>query len=213
MTNLVARSLLEIGAVSLRADPPFRWASGRFSPIYCDNRLIMGYPDKRTMVAAGFAALIEKLNLKPEVIAGTATAGIPHAAWLADKLGLPMVYVRGAAKEHGKQNRIEGRLEPGKRVVLVEDLISTGGSSVDAAKGLLESGANLLAVTAIFTYGLEVADRKFAEAGIRHAALATFQDLVAEAVETGALSESDEQIIATWRQDPAAWSVARGGAG
>jgi orotate phosphoribosyltransferase len=213
MTNLIARSLLEIGAVSLRAEPPFRWASGRFSPIYCDNRLIMGYPDKRRLVADGFAALIESLGLNPEVIAGTATAGIPHAAWLADRLGLPMVYVRGAAKDHGKENRIEGRLQPGKRVVLVEDLISTGGSSVDAAKALLDSGAQLLAVCAIFTYGLDVADRKFEQAGVRHAALTTFSELVAEAVEMGALSATDETIIADWRKDPAAWSLARGGAG
>ncbi|MCU0662874.1 MAG: orotate phosphoribosyltransferase [Myxococcota bacterium] len=213
MTHFIARSLLEIGAVTLRANPPFRWASGRFSPIYCDNRLIMGYPEKRRLVAEGFAALIGKLGLEPEVIAGTATAGIPHAAWLAERLSLPMVYVRGAAKEHGKQNRIEGRLEPGKRVVLIEDLISTGGSSVEAAHALLEGGANLLAVTAIFTYGLEVAERKFQEAGIVHGALATFQDLLAEAVETGALSQEDEEIVAAWSADPAAWSVARGGAG
>ncbi|MCP4199581.1 MAG: orotate phosphoribosyltransferase, partial [Proteobacteria bacterium] len=122
MERAIARSLLEIGAVSLKIDPPFTWASGRLSPIYCDNRLLMSYPERRKDVTKGFEAIIERQGWSPEVIAGTATAGIPHAAWLADRLGLPMVYVRGSAKQHGKGNRIEGVLEAGKKVVLVEDL-------------------------------------------------------------------------------------------
>jgi orotate phosphoribosyltransferase len=213
MQRAIARSLLEIGAVSLRLDPPFTWASGRLSPIYCDNRLLMSYPSHRRDVARSFASLLEREGWRPEVIAGTATAGIPHAAWLADLLGLPMVYVRGSAKGHGKENRVEGRLRQGESAVLVEDLVSTGGSSVDAARGLAEAGAQVIGVAAIFTYGLEKASRTFAEAGFLLATLTSFEMLVEEAVTGGHLSATDQKLISEWRLDPAAWSLARGGAG
>ncbi len=212
MKNAIAKSLLEIKAVSLRLDPPFTWASGRFSPIYCDNRLLMSYPEKRQQVAEGFAKLLEEKNWKPDVIAGTATAGIPHAAWLASLLNLPMIYVRGASKGHGKGNRIEGSLEKGQKVVLIEDLISTGGSSVDAANGLIEAGADLMGVAAIFTYGLEKATQKFAEAKIEFETLTDFTTLMTQSIEMGTLDKTAKEILASWQVDPAKWSVERGGA-
>jgi len=209
MDRSIARMLLEIGAVSLRITPPFQWASGRLSPIYCDNRLIMSYPAYRRQVAEGFEALMKAQGLEPDVIAGTATAGIPHAAWLAERLDLPMVYVRGAAKGHGKENRIEGKLEAGQTAVLIEDLISTGGSSVSAAEGLVDAGAELLGVLAIFTYGLEVAEAAFQEAGMRFATLTRFEVLWREALEMGILTKEETAILAEWQTDPARWSEAR----
>jgi len=213
MEREIAGILMDIGAVSLRADPPFTWASGRLSPIYCDNRLLMSHPAERRAVAEGFARLIGDRGWSPEVIAGTATAGIPHAAWLAELAGLPMVYVRGAAKGHGKENRVEGRLERGARVVLIEDLISTGGSSLDAARAVIDSGGALQGVAAIFTYGLEVAARRFEEAGVALVHLTDFRSLMDEALARGALSAADKAVIADWQRDPADWSSARGGAG
>jgi orotate phosphoribosyltransferase len=213
MEREIARSLLEIGAVSLRVDPPFTWASGRLSPIYCDNRLLMSSPGKRREVASGFRDLIAARGWAPDIVAGTATAGIPHAAWLAELMDLPMVYVRGAAKQHGKGKRVEGLLEEGKKVVLVEDLISTGGSSIEAAQGLVDAGARLEGVAAIFTYGLDRAAARFEESGFALATLTSFTALMEVALELGSLTPANKAILSDWRQDPAAWSLARGGAG
>jgi orotate phosphoribosyltransferase len=152
------------------------------------------------------------LNWRPDVIAGTATAGIPHAAWVADRMDLPMVYIRAQAKDHGKGNQIEGRLEQGQKVVLIEDLISTGGSSLQAAQGVIDGGGALLGVAAIFTYGLSVADRKFKDAAIPYAALTDFRALMAVAEKRGTLTAEQAAIIASWQDDPGAWSVAHGGA-
>jgi orotate phosphoribosyltransferase len=209
MDRSIARMLLEIGAVSLRFDPPFQWASGRLSPIYCDNRLLMSYPAFRRKVSEGFTALMRKSGFKPDVIAGTATAGIPHAAWLAERTNLPMIYVRGAAKGHGKQNRIEGALKEGQTVVLIEDLISTGGSSIAAAEGIVEAGGKLLGVLAIFTYGLDVATRKFKAAGIPLFALTSFEVMREEAEEMGLLKGEDAHVLSEWQRDPALWSETR----
>jgi orotate phosphoribosyltransferase len=197
------------GTVTLRVDPPFTWASGRKAPIYCDNRQLLAYPGHRRTVAESFAALIEKEKWRPEVIAGTATAGIPHAAWLADLMGLPMAYVRGSAKQHGKENRVEGAPVAGKTAVLIEDLISTGGSSIAAATGLVDAGARLLSVAAIFTYGLDVAAERFVEANMRFATLTSFDVLRQVAVELGHLNPDDLAVLGEWREDPAAWSDAR----
>lgn len=212
MERTIARILMEIGAVTLRADPPFRWASGRVAPIYCDNRLIMSDPEKRMQVAEGFVRAIAARGWAPEVIAGTATAGIPHAAWVAQLMALPMVYVRAAAKGHGKENRIEGRLERGRRVVLIEDLISTGGSSLEAAAALVEAGAALEGLAAIFTYGLGAAARRFAEARVEPLALSNFNALMEESLAQGVLTAAQKAIIAEWQRDPGAWSAERGGA-
>ncbi len=212
MDKEIARSLVEIEAVSLRIDPPFTWASGRLSPIYCDNRLLMSYPSKRELVAKGFARIIETMGFKPDVIAGTATAGIPHAAWLANLMNLPMAYVRGGAKKHGKGNQVEGKLERGQKVVLVEDLISTGGSSLEAATALVDHGADLLGVVAIFTYGLEKARTRFEEARIPLATLTNFDVLLEQGLEMGILTPASKAIISEWKKDPGAWSADRGGA-
>lgn len=209
MEKEIARMLLQIGAVSLRTNPPFTWASGRLAPIYCDNRLIMSHPAHRKTVARGFAALLEEKNLRPDLIAGTATAGIPHAAWLADLLQLPMIYIRSQAKGHGKQNKVEGALKEGQSVVLIEDLISTGGSSIEAAQGVIDAGGNLLSVAAIFSYELDTAVQKFEEAQIKFDTLTGFGALSAEAREMGILKQEELSILANWRIDPAAWSEAR----
>ena len=212
MKKEIARILLELNAVALKLDPPFTWASGRFSPIYCDNRLIISSPSDRKTVAQGFVKLLSQNNWQPDVIAGTATAGIPHAAWVADKLDLPMVYVRGSAKGHGKQNRIEGTLRAGQKVVLIEDLISTGKSSIDAANGVVDAGGDLLGVAAIFTYGLPVAAKQFADANMAFDTLTSFETLMDVAEELGTLSGDQKEIIAAWQQDPSKWSSDRGGA-
>ena len=212
MEEQVAKILLELNAVALSLDPPFTWASGRLSPIYCDNRLIISSPRHRKQVAASFVARIRAAGWRPDVIAGTATAGIPHAAWVADAMDLPMVYVRGAAKGHGKQNRIEGSLTAGSKVVLIEDLISTGGSSIEAARGVQEAGGDLLGVAAIFTYGLPRAKERFGQAQMDFVTLTDFNTLMAVAVAEGTLSPDDQQVIASWQVDPGAWSTQRGGA-
>jgi orotate phosphoribosyltransferase len=212
LERTIARILMEMGAVTLRADPPFQWASGRFAPIYCDNRLIMSDPEKRILVAEGFVRAIEARGWHPEVIAGTATAGIPHAAWVAHLMALPMVYVRSATKGHGKENRIEGRLEKGRRVVLIEDLISTGGSSLEAAAALVEAGAALEGLAAIFTYGLPTAAKRFAEGRVDAIALSSFTALMEESLARGVLTAAQKAILADWQRDPGSWSAERGGA-
>jgi orotate phosphoribosyltransferase len=209
MNREIARILLDLHAVSLRINPPFTWTSGRLAPIYCDNRLLMSDPAGRKIVANAFKTLIEEKEFQPQVIAGTATAGIPHAAWLADLMNLPMVYVRGAVKGHGKQNRIEGLIEAGKSVILIEDLISTGGSSVSAAVGLKQAGAEVLGVMAIFTYGLDVAREAFENAGIPLYTLTSFDVLTREAAQSGRLSKSDLNTLDEWQTDPALWSEKR----
>lgn len=212
MKKEIAKILLNLNAVALRLDPPFTWASGRFSPIYCDNRLIISSPRDRKLVAQAFVDLIAANKWKPDVIAGTATAGIPHAAWVADLMGLPMVYVRGSAKGHGKQNRIEGSLKKGEKAVLIEDLISTGKSSIDAANGVVEAEGELLGVAAIFTYGLSVANKQFEDAKMAFDTLTSFEMLMDVAEELGTLSAEQKEIIATWQLDPSKWSSDRGGA-
>jgi orotate phosphoribosyltransferase len=205
--RVLATDLLDIGAVLLRPDAPFTWASGLVAPIYCDNRLTLAHPPVRRRIASGFAETLAREGLAPEVVAGTATAGIPHAAWLAERLDRPMAYVRGAAKGHGRQNRIEGQVDDGQRVVLVEDLISTGGSSMAAVEALREAGATVEAVLAIFSYAFDAAHARFAEAGVPLHVLTTFPALVAVAAERGDLSDADRATLARWRANPEGWSA------
>ncbi|MEM8598512.1 MAG: orotate phosphoribosyltransferase [Bacteroidota bacterium] len=213
LTRTLAADLLRIGAVALRPNVPFTWASGRKAPVYCDNRLTLSYPDVRLDITEGFLAVTDYHHHEAvDVIAGTATAGIPQAALLAERLSLPMAYVRGQAKGHGKQNRIEGRIEPGQRVVVVEDLISTGGSSLSAAQAIRDAGAEPVAVLSIFTYGFEIAQQAFDEAGIPLITLTDFDTLIGVAVETGALTDEEVLILLNWRADAAAWSRVHGGA-
>ncbi|MEF2248744.1 orotate phosphoribosyltransferase [Paenibacillus sp. IITD108] len=198
----IAKHLLSIEAVALRPNDPFTWTSGIKSPIYCDNRLTMAYPEIRDVVADGFVTIIKEQYPEAEVIAGTSTAGIPHAAWVAQKMNLPMAYIRDKAKGHGKQNQIEGRIAEGQKVIVIEDLISTGGSSLKAALAVREAGAEPLAVLAIFSYQFKQAIDAFAEAGIPLQTLSNYTALIETAVELGTVQPEEVASLQQWREDP-----------
>lgn len=197
----IAKALLEIEAVSLQPNDMFTWSSGIKSPIYCDNRLTMSYPAVRDQIAEGLKSLIETHFSGAEVLAGTATAGIPHAAFTAQKMNLPMSYVRSSSKKHGKGNQIEGRVLEGQKVVVVEDLISTGGSAIEAADALTAHGADVLGIVAIFTYGLNKGKERLAEAGYSYYTLSDFDSLVEVASETGKIEQSDIEGLISWRDN------------
>ena len=205
-----ARALLRIGAVTLRPDDPFTWASGRLAPVYTDNRVALAHPDVRTALAGAFVDAAR--TFAPDAVAGTATAGIPLATLVADRLALPLSYVRATAKAHGRGNRIEGRVEPGQRVVVVEDLVSTGGSVLSAAEALREAGAVPVVAVAVFSYGLAGVVDAFANAGLPLVALTDVATLAAVARDEGRLGADALATLDAWRADPIAWSLARGGA-
>jgi len=202
----IASLLLDLKAVVVRPDEPFTWASGLRAPIYCDNRLIISDVPGRKLVIDAFLELIGALPLNPDVVAGTATAGIPHAAWVAHRLGLPMVYVRGKAKSHGKGYQIEGRLQASSSVVLIEDLISTGGSSIRAARALIEAGAKRVVVTAIFQYGMQRARAAFDAAAIDYRSLCDLDTLLELLGDRNLLSSAQLESMREWQGDPDAWS-------
>lgn len=195
----VAQKLLEIKAVELRPDDYFTWTSGIKSPIYCDNRLTMSYPNVRKLIAKGLTELIKENFKEVEVIAGTATAGIPHAAWISDLLDLPMIYVRDAKKKHGKTNQIEGKIEKGQKVVVVEDLISTGLSSINVVKALEEEGCEVLGVVAIYSYQINKAKEAFKEANVKYFTLTNYDLLIEEAKEQGYIEENSISELVAWR--------------
>ena len=197
-----SRALLSIGAVFLRPDEPFTWASGIKSPIYCDNRLILTAPEVRANVERALADIISREFPEAEVLMGTATAGIAHAAIAAHLLGLPMGYVRSGNKDHGRQNRIEGRLVPGEKVVVVEDLISTGGSALEAVEALREAGAEVLGIAALFTYGMEKGKKRLAEHSVRAVCLTNFDEVVHSAAEDGAFPRSYIPALMAFRDNP-----------
>lgn len=201
MTKSIAQSLLDIGAVSLSPNDLFTWSSGIKSPIYCDNRVTLGYPKVRTEIRDGLSALIKEKFANVEIVSGTATAGIPHAAYVSEVLDLPMNYVRSKSKSHGKQNQIEGALSEGKKVVVIEDLISTGGSSITAVDALKEAGAEVLGVVAIFTYGLNKADELFNDAGVPFYTLSDYNELIEVAKNNGDISEQDIKTLVEWRDN------------
>lgn len=205
MKNLIAERLLEIEAVALQPNNPFTWASGLRSPIYCDNRLTLSYPAVRKEIANGLKSLIVENFAGAELIAGTATAGIPHAAWVSDLLDLPMCYVRSKPKGHGKGNQIEGKAMPGQKVVVVEDLISTGGSVITAVDALREAGCEVLGVVSIFTYQLSKGAEMLKEAGIAAYSLTDFSTLSEVAKEKGYIEAADLDTLVAWRKDPAEW--------
>lgn len=205
LAQTIAHMLLQIDAVTLRPQHPFTWTSGIKSPIYCDNRLTMAFPQVRDFIAEGFAAVINREWGHVDVVAGTATAGIPHAAFVAQKLSLPMAYIRSSAKGHGKENMIEGRIRAGQRVVVIEDLISTGGSSIKAAKAVQDAGGVVVGVAAIFTYGFEKAARTFAEAEIPLRTLTDYDILLEIALAKGYIKEKEIAMLAAWRKDPENW--------
>ncbi len=207
----VAKALLSIKAVFLSPDNPFTWASGIKSPIYCDNRLTLSYPEVRTLIDEAIAAKVAELYPQAEMLMGTSTAGIAHAAIAADRLGLPMGYVRGSAKDHGRKNQIEGHLEQGEKVVVIEDLISTGGSVLDCVNPLREAGADVLGVVSIFTYGMQKGLDRLAAADVTNTSLSNLDALVKVAVEEGYIRETDEERLLAFRDNPSdeSWMAAK----
>ena len=200
--QLIASDLLKIGAVFFRPDEPFTWASGIKSPVYCDNRLTLTAPEVRSDVENGLAALILKNYPEAEVLMGTSTAGIAHAAIVGHILGLPMGYVRSSAKDHGRQNQIEGKLLPGQKVVVVEDLISTGGSVLEVVEVLREAGAVVLGIASIFTYGMKKGLTRLAEAGVQNLSLTDFDCMAATAAAEGYIRPEDVRRLLAFRDDP-----------
>lgn len=198
----IAKHLLDIKAVFLRPNEPFTWASGIKSPIYCDNRLTLSYPEVRKDIENELAALIKKEYPECECLMGTSTAGIPHAALIADILNLPMGYVRGGAKTHGRNNQIEGRVTPGMKVVVIEDLISTGGSSLECVEALREAGCEVLGLVAIFTYGLPKATAAFENAKCSYHTISNYDALIEVAVQENYISDKDMAKLKAWKKDP-----------
>lgn len=203
----IAQHLLNVKAVTLSPNQPYTWASGIKSPIYCDNRVTLSYPNVRKEIAHALVELIRTEFPGVEVIAGTATAGIPQACWVADIMNLPMVYIRSKAKDHGKGNQIEGVIHPGQKMVVIEDLISTGGSVIDACIAAQNEGAHVLGVAAIFTYELAKGLDNFKQNNIKLVCLSNYTTLVNVAKETGYISEDDIQTLKQWRKNPSEWLV------
>ena len=197
----IAKHLLDIEAVALRPNDYFTWTSGIKSPIYCDNRITMSYPVIRREIAVGMSEVIKAKFPEVEVVAGTATAGIPHAAWVSEVLDLPMIYVRDSAKKHGKTNQIEGRLLEGQKVVIIEDLISTGLSSLKVAKALEEAGAVVLGVVAIFSYELKKAQDAFEADKVEYHTLTNYNYLIEEAVASDYIKQEDVEKLLEWRNN------------
>ncbi|WP_400247105.1 orotate phosphoribosyltransferase [Niallia sp. JL1B1071] len=205
MKHEIAEQLLDIKAVFLQPNDPFTWSSGLKSPIYCDNRLTLSYPQVRKNIATGLAGLIKEKFPETEVVAGTATAGIPHAAWVSDILDLPMAYVRSKAKAHGKGNQIEGKVDKGQKVVVVEDLISTGGSVITAVNSLREAGCDVLGVVAIFTYELPKGKELLGDAEITAYSLTDYTSLLEVARKKGYIEEADLASLNAWKENPEKW--------
>jgi orotate phosphoribosyltransferase len=202
----VAEYLLQIKAIKLQPSNPFTWASGWKSPIYCDNRKTLSYPVVRTYIRDSFASVIGELYPEAEMIAGVATGAIAHGALAADKMGLPFIYVRSEAKGHGLGNQIEGYYEKGQKVVVIEDLISTGGSSLSAVRALKEAGCDVLGMVAIFTYGFAKATDGFALEKCRLHTLSNYNTLVETAVESGYIGQAEVDTLKKWRVDPSTWN-------
>lgn len=207
LSQALAEALYDIGAVAFSDEQPFIWASGIKSPIYCDNRLTLGYPELRNQIAAGFVEVINAIG-GVELLAGTATAGIPHATLVADRLKLPLVYVRSKAKEHGQGRQIEGAYKKGQKVVVIEDLISTGGSSAKVVEALQAEGLEVLGVCAIFSYLLEAAAVRFEALGVPVYALSDLEALLEYADLYGKLRYSEIEDVREWQADPESWEPA-----
>ncbi len=206
LASRVSLGLLEIEAIKLQPNQPFTWASGWKSPIYCDNRLSLSYPTLRNLIRDGLIQTIKTHFPTVEAIAGVATAGIPQGALIADHLGLPFLYVRSKPKGHGMENMIEGKVSPGQKVVVIEDLISTGGSSLKAVADLKYAGFEVLGMAAIFTYGFDVAKNNFEEEQLPLVCLSNFEALLPLAVEKSYIDQNTLQSLEQWRKDPANWN-------
>ncbi len=205
--NLVAEELLRVRAIKVQPSNPFTWASGWKSPIYCDNRKTLSYPDVRTLIKIEIARIIRETYGNVDVIAGVATGAIAQGAMVAEELGLPFVYVRSSPKDHGLENLIEGDLKPGQKVVVVEDLISTGGSSLKAVEAIRKDGCEVAGMVAIFTYGFPIAQEKFREAGVELTTLSNYEAVLSHLVETNYISEEERATLQEWRKDPANWKA------
>ncbi len=201
----VAELLLKVKAVKLQPNQPFTWASGWKSPIYCDNRVTLSHPSVRTFIRQSFSELITEMFGKPDVIAGVATGGVPQGVLVAQELGLPFIYVRSSAKGHGMGNMIEGAFEKGQNVIVVEDLISTGGSSIKAVESLKEAGLNVKGLAAIFTYGFKVAADNFKEAECPFVTLTDYTILIEQALRSNYVTENDLAQLQNWRENPSVW--------
>ena len=200
--KIVAQNLLKIKAVFLRPNQPFTWASGIKSPIYCDNRLILTAPESRDIVEKAIAETVKKEYPEAEALFGTSTAGIAHAAIAGHILGMPMGYVRGSSKDHGRNNKIEGKLEKGTKVVVIEDLISTGGSCIDVVDALREAGAEVLGIVSIYTYGMKKGLERLEEAKVKNVSLTDFDTVIEVAAETGYIEKEDVERLKKFRDNP-----------
>ncbi|HIU60082.1 MAG TPA: orotate phosphoribosyltransferase [Candidatus Stercoripulliclostridium merdigallinarum] len=200
--TLAAKALLKAKAVFLRPSEPFTWASGIKSPVYCDNRLLLGFPEIRAEIENILKEVIESQYPEVEVLMGTSTAGIPHAAIVAEKMGLPMGYVRSGNKDHGRGNRIEGADPRGKKTVIVEDLISTGGSVIEVAEALREAGAEVLGIASLFTYGLQKGIDRLAAANLKNVSITDFERLSAVALEENYITAAEYKMVTAFRNDP-----------
>lgn len=206
--RLLAEKLLKISAIKLQPENPFTWASGWNSPIYTDNRKTLSYPEIRSFIKIELCRLIMENFEQPDAIAGVATGAIAQGALVADALGLPYVYVRSTPKDHGLENLIEGNLKPGQKVVVIEDLISTGGSSLKAVEAIRAAGCEVVGMAAIFTYGFPVSIKRFREAGVTLCTLSNYNSMLEAALETDYIKESDIETLKEWRKDPASWAPA-----
>ncbi len=207
VSETIAKQLLQIKAIKLQPANPFTWASGWKSPIYCDNRKTLSYPEVRDYIKSSFVSLVNELYPEAEVIAGVATGAIAQGALVADELKKPFVYVRSSPKGHGMENLIEGDIQPCKKVVVVEDLISTGGSSLKAVEALRAAGCEVLGMVAIFSYGFQTAVDNFTAKEVKIDTLSNYQTLIEVAVESGYVSADDIKTLGNWRTDPANWGV------
>ncbi|UYQ94259.1 orotate phosphoribosyltransferase [Chitinophaga horti] len=201
----VAEKLLQVQAVKLSPSEPFTWASGWKSPIYCDNRKILSYPYVRDYIKSEMSNIVFDVFPEADVIAGVATAGIPHGAMVADQLKLPFIYVRSKPKEHGMGRQIEGVLEAGQRVVVIEDLISTGKSSLEAVQAIRAEGGNVIGMVSIFNYGFDIAVKAMEEAGVSYRSMSNYNALIELAVEKGLVSEAEQETLNSWRTSPSTW--------
>lgn len=209
-SKTVAKILLELNAVSLNSKKPFRYASGILSPVYTDCRVLMAYPAKRRLIRDLYIDAIKKTGVAFEVVAGTATAGIPHAAWIADKLNLPMVYVRGKAKDHGKENLMEGIIKKGQKAIVIEDLISTGESAINSVNAVRKAGGKISHVFSIITYGMQKAEDNFKQNNLKLISLTRFQDVVETAKKMGNIKADEIDVILEWIKDPPTWGKKMG---
>lgn len=204
--RIVAKELLQINAIKLNAQNPFTWASGLRSPIYCDNRIILSFPNARSTVTKLMVEAIQSSGLKPDVIAGVATSGIAFGALVAEAMDLPFIYVRSSAKKHGRQQKIEGQFKEGQSAVVIEDLISTGSSCLEAVHSLREEKINILSVHAIFTYRFDLSHKNFTEANCNYHCLSDYPNLLEEVLESGSMKTEEIQQLKSWNQDPVQWS-------